>query len=127
MTMKYTNTTDKEIEFNLNNGGIRMISSEMQVLQYGAEELVYLDKLWTKGRKDEMHHWKLGPKESVTREVGWYCEKVDDYVSEGGEYYSDYNRTYAPNLTWSLYYTPMYHCDEVENLFLDLGLEVGTK
>lgn len=126
LTMKYTNTTDKEIEIIFSNGDIRRISSEKEVLETGSA-VAYLDQLWTKGRKDEIHHWKLGPHESVTREVGYYCEG-DDWVSKGGGYYSDCNRKYDPNLTWSLYYTPMYDGTSAEeSLYIDLGLEVGKK
>lgn len=112
ITIKYTNTTDKEIEVNFNSGDISSISSEKEVLQYDTT-LAYLDKLWTKGREDEKHHWKLEPNESVTREVGWYCTGEDDY---------------DPKLTWSLYYTPMWGGTSAEEcLYIDLGLEAGKK
>lgn len=101
-TIQFTNTTDKEVEILRNNGKIYFLNENLLVQEEGGYEVIYMDELWkgesSEALSDEAYHYKLGPGESVTSEVGWvvpnigfekyermfYVMKMDDCMNPSG-------------------------------------------
>ena len=112
LTIQFTNTTDQTVEIQRNQGGLRGISSEGEVLYYDSEA-VYCDKKWEGGTPGAVFHWVLAPNESVTSEIGWIVRGWDADTRElllGGQ-------------DWSLYYEVEASEDRSENYFIDLEQE----
>ena len=75
-TIQFTNTTDKEVEFLRNTGKIYFLNEKLFVQEEGGYQVIYMDELWQGGElqygePSKEYHYKLGPGESVTSEVGW--------------------------------------------------------
>lgn len=112
LTIEFTNTTDQAVEISRNQGGIRAISPELEVLQYGIEA-VYCDPAWDKGTDSETFHWLLQPGESITSEICWLLSSREETMGE-----------YGAGENWSLYFEAEANSslDDPENLFIDLEM-----
>ena len=112
LTIQFTNTTDQTVEILRNQGGLRIINPEGQVLHCNSET-VYCDQKWDGGTPGEMFHWVLAPNESVTSEMGWIIrgqsETSKALLGDSGD--------------WSLYYEVEVSDDSTENYFIDLEVE----
>ena len=115
LTIQFTHTTDQTVEILRNQGGLRAINSEGQILHYDSET-VYCDQKWDGGTSGEVFHWALAPNESVTSEIGWigrgWAER-DETVKALLENSQD----------WSLYYEVEASGDTNESFFIDLELD----
>lgn len=115
LTIQFTNTSDQTVEILRNQGGLRAINSEGQVLHYDSET-VYCDQKWDGGTSGEVFLWALAPNESVTSEIGWigrgWAER-DETVKALLENSQD----------WSLYYEVEASGDTNESFFIDLELD----
>lgn len=112
LTIQFTNTTDKAVEILRNQGGLRIINPEGQVLHCNSET-VYCDQKWDCGTPDEVFHWALAPNETITSEIGWIVWGRSDTSKA----------LYGDSGDWSLYYEVEVSDDSAENYFIDLELD----
>lgn len=112
LTIQFTNTTDQTVEILRNQGGLRIINPEGQVLHCNSET-VYCDQKWDGGTPGEMFHWVLAPNEAVTSEIGWIVWGRNETIKT----------LYGDSGNWSLYYEVEVSDDSTENYFIDLEVE----
>lgn len=68
--LRFTNKSDEEKEISRNAGRVVAINQDREIF-YTGTEVVYIDQLWTKGKKSETYHYVLKPNESVESEIAF--------------------------------------------------------